>query len=76
MTIFLSTHQLGVAEELADRIGIIGQGQLVALGTLEELRRQTTGTRALEDIFLSLVGGEDQAAPNPFGINQPTKETL
>ena len=47
-TIFLSTHQLGVAEELADRIGIIGQGRLIALGTLEELRGQTAGTSALE----------------------------
>jgi ABC-2 type transport system ATP-binding protein len=57
-TIFLSTHQLGVAEELADRIGIIGQGRLIALGTLEELRRQTSGTNALESIFLSLIENE------------------
>jgi ABC-2 type transport system ATP-binding protein len=61
-TIFLSTHQLGVAEELADRIGIIGHGRLVALGTLEELRRQTAGTSALEGIFLSLIQGENAAA--------------
>ena len=58
-TIFLSTHQLGVAEELADRIGIIAQGRLVALGTLDDLRRQTSGKRELEAIFLSLIeGGE------------------
>jgi ABC-2 type transport system ATP-binding protein len=59
-TIFLSTHQLGVAEELADRIGIIGQGRLIALGTLEELRRQSSGTRELEGIFLKLVEGEER----------------
>jgi ABC-2 type transport system ATP-binding protein len=59
-TIFLSTHQLGIAEELADRIGIIGQGRLIALGTLEELRRQTAGG-ALEGIFLSLIEGEEAA---------------
>jgi len=61
-TIFLSTHQLGVAEELADRIGIIGQGRLIALGTLDELRRQTSGTSALEGIFLSLIEGEQNGA--------------
>jgi len=60
-TIFLSTHQLGIAEELADRIGIIGQGRLIALGTLEELRRQTAGAGALESIFLSLIEGEEAA---------------
>jgi ABC-2 type transport system ATP-binding protein len=60
-TIFLSTHQLGIAEELADRIGIIGQGRLIALGSLEELRRQTAGESALEGIFLSLVEGEEAA---------------
>jgi len=58
-TIFLSTHQLGVAEELADRIGIINQGRLIAVGTLEELRGQTSGTGALEAIFLSLTEEEE-----------------
>ena len=41
MTVFLSTHQLSVAEEMADRIGIIHQGKLVAVGTREELHRQS-----------------------------------
>ena len=59
MTVFLSTHQLGVAEELADRIGIIGQGRLVALGTLEELRSRTAGTQELESIFLNLLEAEE-----------------
>jgi ABC-2 type transport system ATP-binding protein len=60
-TIFVSTHQLEVAEELADRIGIIGQGRLIAVGTLEELRRQTSGAGGLEGIFLSLIEGEARA---------------
>jgi ABC-2 type transport system ATP-binding protein len=41
MTVFVSTHQLSVAEEMADRIGIIHEGRLVAVGTKEELRRQS-----------------------------------
>ena len=67
-TIFLSTHQLGVAEELADRIGIIGQGRLIALGTLEDLRRKSSGAQELERIFLDLTeAGEEavEAAAHP-----------
>src|SRR6202030_836732 len=41
MTVFVSTHQLSVAEEMADRIGIIHQGRLVAVGTRDELRQQS-----------------------------------
>ena len=55
MTVFLSTHQLSVAEEIADRIGIIHAGQLVAAGTKEELRRHSGTTGPLEQIFLSLT---------------------
>lgn len=55
-TVLMSTHLLNIAEELADRIGIIHHGKLIALGTLEELRRdhEKRGQR-LEDIFLSMV---------------------
>jgi len=60
MTIFLSTHQLSVAEELADRIGIIHRGQLIALGTVEQLRAMSTEKGALENVFLSLVDAEEQ----------------
>lgn len=59
MTIFLSTHQLSVAEEVADRIGIINRGKLIALGTVEELRAQSPEGGALEKVFLSLVDAED-----------------
>jgi len=59
MTIFLSTHQLAVAEELADRIGIIHQGRLIALGTVEELRANSSDKGALESVFLSLVDAEE-----------------
>lgn len=55
MTVFVSTHQLSVAEELADRIGIIHEGRLIAVGTPEELRRQSGASGPLEDVFLALV---------------------
>ena len=58
MTIFISSHQLSVAEEMADRIGIIHQGRLVAVGTHEELRRQSGQDGALEQSFLALTAQE------------------
>lgn len=54
MTVFLSTHQLYVAEEMADQIGIMHQGKLIALGTADELRKRS-GEKGLEQIFLSLT---------------------
>ncbi len=58
MTVFISTHQLSVAEEMADRISIIHHGRLVALGTQEELRRQSGVDGALELTFLALTAAE------------------
>ena len=55
MTVLVSTHELGVAEEMADRIGIIHSGKLIAVGTREELRRQSGASGPLEDIFLKLT---------------------
>ncbi|HYG33399.1 MAG TPA: ABC transporter ATP-binding protein [Clostridia bacterium] len=55
MTVMLSTHQLSVAEEMADRIGIIHQGRLIAVGTREELRHQSGAAGQLEDVFLTLT---------------------
>lgn len=58
MTVFVSTHQLSLAEEMADRIGILHQGRLIALGTPEELRRQSGASGALEQAFLALTAQE------------------
>jgi len=59
MTMFLSTHQLSVAEEVADRIGIIHHGKLIALGTVADLRAQAHEAGALEKVFLSLIDQEE-----------------
>ena len=55
MTVLVSTHQLSIAEEMADRIGIIHGGKMIAVGTRDELRRQSGSAGALEEIFLSLT---------------------
>jgi len=68
-TIIMTTHILEVAERMADRIGVIAHGKLIAEGTLVELRLQAgrTNSRAsdgasLEDTFLALVAEQAQAA--------------
>jgi ABC-2 type transport system ATP-binding protein len=77
MTMFLSTHQLSVAEEVADRIGIIHHGKLIALGTVDELRRQSGEGGALEKVFLTLIDAEEalrekqQAAAATAAITPP-----
>jgi ABC-2 type transport system ATP-binding protein len=62
-TVIMTTHILDVAERLADRIGVMAKGVLVAEGTLDELhRRAGSGHASLEDTFLALVE-QDPAAP-------------
>jgi ABC-2 type transport system ATP-binding protein len=62
-SVIMTTHILEVAERMAERIGVISGGRLIAHGTLEELRQQA-GTQggSLEDIFLDLVAEQDEAA--------------
>lgn len=58
-TVFLTTHTLEVAEALCDRIAIMHQGRIQAMGTMSELRAAAAaGTAGLEEIFLKLTGGE------------------
>ena len=60
--VMLSTHILEIAERMCDRIGIINKGQLIAVGTMDELRTlDKTGQASLEDIFLGLTGGAEEA---------------
>jgi len=63
-TVILTTHILDVAERLADRIGIIQKGRLLAEGTLAQLRTQAgEGEASLEDVFLDLTGEGAELAP-------------
>lgn len=58
-TVFLSTHILEIAERLCDRVGIIDKGNLIALGSLEELRAKTKQNDTLEDIFMELTEAKE-----------------
>ncbi len=56
MVVFMSTHTLAMAEEMADRIGVMVQGQLQFLGTVEELQQQISNESSnLEQLYLRLT---------------------
>ncbi|MEM1182345.1 MAG: ABC transporter ATP-binding protein [Acidobacteriota bacterium] len=55
LTIFMSTHTLSIAEELADRIGIIHRGRLMHEGTVDEIKALAAAPGSLEDVFLELT---------------------
>jgi len=66
-TVFMSTHILEVAERMCDRAGIIHQGRLIALGTMDELRKNSATEKAsLEEIFLQLTASEVGTDVNRF----------
>lgn len=58
-TIIVCSHILPLVEELCDRIGIINNGQLIAVGTVDEII-SLAGTKTLEDAFIALTGGVDE----------------
>lgn len=65
-SVFMSTHTLSIAEEIADRIGIIHKGQLIFAGTVDELRALRASDHAsLEEIFLKLT--DELSAELPEG---------
>jgi ABC-2 type transport system ATP-binding protein len=68
MTIFLSTHTLDIAQELADRIGIIDHGRLIGCGTLGDLRKQAAMDGSLEDLFLAIT---EEAAAEQQAVGEP-----
>jgi ABC-2 type transport system ATP-binding protein len=58
VTVFMSTHTLAIAEEVADRIGIIHEGKLLALGSVAEIKALASRPGSLEDVFLELTRGD------------------
>jgi ABC-2 type transport system ATP-binding protein len=82
VAVLMSTHLLSIAEELADTIGIVEHGRMLAQGTLGELRARLQSSGPLEDLFLTLTGGH-RPAPNgrpgpglPAGEGDPVPSPL
>jgi ABC-2 type transport system ATP-binding protein len=59
LTVFMSTHTLSIAEETADRIGIIHNGKLLHIGTVPEIMAMARHPGSLEDVFLELTQGDE-----------------
>jgi len=66
-TVLMSTHLLAIAEELADTIGIVDRGRMLATGTLGQLRDRLQHQGPLEEIFLRLTGTDE----SPIGSVRP-----
>ena len=60
LTVLMSTHTLSIAEEVADRIGIIHLGKLLHTGTVTETMALADSHDSLEDVFLEITKGEDE----------------
>ncbi len=58
-TVFLTTHILDMAQDVADRVGIINEGRIVAEGSVEDLKK-LAGMKDLESVFIKLTGNEER----------------
>ncbi len=74
VTVFLSTHSLDIAQELADRIGVVAQGRFIACGTLDSLRQQAAMDGSLEEVFLKLT--EETTPDGALPPNSPEGRTI
>jgi ABC-2 type transport system ATP-binding protein len=67
-TVFMTTHVLEVAEQMCDRVGILNEGRLATIGTVDELReRYRLPDASLEEIFLHLTGAAATPTINLYG---------
>jgi ABC-2 type transport system ATP-binding protein len=64
-TIFLTSHILEIVERLSTHIAVIASGRLVAQGPIEQLRAGTAGAKSLEELFITLVGGDTATTAAP-----------
>jgi ABC-2 type transport system ATP-binding protein len=71
VTVFLSTHSLDIAQELAERIGVVALGRLIGCGTLDTLRKQAAMDGSLEEVFLKLT---EETEPSANGAAGPAKD--
>lgn len=55
LTIFITTHYMDEVEKIADRVAIIDQGKIQAIGTVEDLKKQT-GKDTMDEVFLAITG--------------------
>jgi ABC-2 type transport system ATP-binding protein len=62
LTVFMSTHTLSIAEEVADRVGIIHRGRLRQVGTVAEIKALAQRPGSLEEVFLELTREEQEEA--------------
>ena len=76
VAVLMSTHLLSIAEELADTIGIIDHGRMLAQGTLAELRERVQIDGPLEDLFLKLTGGGRPGRQRPVDDRTPEDEPM
>ncbi len=71
VAVLMSTHLLTIAEELADTVGIIDHGRMLARGTLDELRGEFQSEGSLEQMFLRLTGGDRPLRTRPPELVEP-----
>jgi ABC-2 type transport system ATP-binding protein len=88
VTVFMSTHSLDVVEQLADRVGVMFRGRLIACGTIDRLRQLADVDGSLEEVFLTLVEEKEAVTPTipdwdgpkgggkPGTNNQPASEAI
>lgn len=57
--VFFSTHILEVAEKICDRIGIINKGELIFIGTIEEMRKKLKENKSLEELFMEITNNDE-----------------
>ncbi len=72
-TVFLSTHLLDMAQKLCHRVGIVMQGKLAALGTLDELRTALRVGGSLEDLFFAVALPQAAEPPAPASGEPPNQ---